>query len=189
MDGDRPIREMRSEIEAHVEQGAFVFLKWTCPQCGERCIDDVPNRFCTQGYRHEEKADGSPCGGFCTGYLFGYLLVEEVLAEEGFGDVPHLLVTQDFGGNASAIWAIALLSAQIQIPHRTAVKARPIWIYPAVSAAPVVPAMMLATEGLVAASSPITPSTSPPRIERTPTKAPAARSPLPADVVAIDGLH
>jgi hypothetical protein len=73
--GDRPISEMLPEIERHVALGRTVFLKWVCPACGERAIDNKPNRFCTQGYRHEEKKDGSMCGCLYTGELFGYLLV------------------------------------------------------------------------------------------------------------------
>ena len=75
MDGDREISELIPEIERLMDQGATVFLKWTCPGCGERVIANDADRFCTQGYRHEEKADGSPCGGFYTGTLFGYLVI------------------------------------------------------------------------------------------------------------------
>src|SRR2546427_3468714 len=39
-----------------------------------RSIDNEPNRFCTEGYVHEEKKDGTPCGHLYTGDLFGYLL-------------------------------------------------------------------------------------------------------------------
>ena len=78
MDGDRPITEMLSEIEQLAESGALVFLKWSCPACGERVIANEPNRYCSLGYRHEEKKDGSPCGCLYTGTLFGYLLVERL---------------------------------------------------------------------------------------------------------------
>lgn len=74
--GDRPIQEMLPEIESLVQRGALVYLKWNCPQCGERCIDNIPNRYCRLGYRHEEKQDGSVCGAVYTGELFGYLLVQ-----------------------------------------------------------------------------------------------------------------
>jgi len=75
MTDDRPIAEMLPEIERHVELGRTVYLKWTCPACGERAIANDPNRYCTQGYLHEEKKDGSPCGFLYRGDLFGYLVL------------------------------------------------------------------------------------------------------------------
>jgi hypothetical protein len=73
--GDRPIRDLIPEIERHVELGRVVLLKWVCPACGERVTSNDPNSYCTQGYVHEEKKDGTPCGQLYTGELFGYLLM------------------------------------------------------------------------------------------------------------------
>ena len=38
-------------------------------------VDNEPNRFCVEGYVHEEKKDGTPCGHLYTGDLYGYLLI------------------------------------------------------------------------------------------------------------------
>jgi ribosomal protein S27AE len=77
MEGDRPIQVLLPEIEGILDKGrdSVVFLKWTCPRCGERAIAHVANKFCTQGYVHKQRHDGSPCGGIYLGSLFGYAIV------------------------------------------------------------------------------------------------------------------
>jgi len=42
--------------------GTAFFQKWTCVRCGERVTGNVPNELFTMGH-HEERADGSFCGG------------------------------------------------------------------------------------------------------------------------------
>lgn len=53
---------------------ALVFIKWTCPGCGERVTADNPNTPCL-GNRHTEKADGSPCGVTHYGEYLGMMVV------------------------------------------------------------------------------------------------------------------
>ena len=39
-----------------------VYVKWTCPACGDRCVCDQPNTFYSR-YEHGTREDGTPCGG------------------------------------------------------------------------------------------------------------------------------
>ena len=48
-------------MKEHFDKGHIVYQKWTCAKCGERVTANIPNMI-TQNGRHEEKADGSPCG-------------------------------------------------------------------------------------------------------------------------------
>ncbi len=77
MEGDRPIAELLPEIEAMLDEDPdiLVFLKWSCPLCGERVMDDVPNRYCARGYKHTHREDGSACGAVYYGHEFGYAIV------------------------------------------------------------------------------------------------------------------
>jgi hypothetical protein len=59
---DFPFAECCKGAERMVQDGATVYQKWTCVRCGERVTANNPNSFTTFG-RHEEKADGQPCGG------------------------------------------------------------------------------------------------------------------------------
>jgi len=77
-EGDRPSKELIPEMDELIRQGHSVYVKWTCPKCGDRCRDDTPNRFCTEGYRHSTREDGSYCGGEYEGDLFGFMLVAGV---------------------------------------------------------------------------------------------------------------
>lgn len=54
---------------------ALIWIKWTCPGCGERVTADEPNTFCTQGYLHTTREDGTPCGIPYDGHLFGLRLI------------------------------------------------------------------------------------------------------------------
>ena len=54
---------------------AKFYLKWTCPQCGERVAADKPNVYCEEGYIHTECKDGSRCGAHYTGRLYGLRLI------------------------------------------------------------------------------------------------------------------
>jgi hypothetical protein len=42
--------------------GSVFFQKWTCVRCGERVTGNTPNMLSEFGH-HEERADGSACGG------------------------------------------------------------------------------------------------------------------------------
>jgi hypothetical protein len=68
----------------HVVAGTRVFIKWTCPACGERVTADDPMRLHPTGqlvwrpvYQHTERDDGSPCGHTVDVYTyrFGCMLV------------------------------------------------------------------------------------------------------------------
>jgi hypothetical protein len=72
---DKPITDMMDEINKWIEKGAEVYMKWTCPGCGERVASETANVHHTRGYRHGEKANGEFCGELYTGALFGYMLV------------------------------------------------------------------------------------------------------------------
>lgn len=61
------VQQMESILTASPH--AQLFVKWTCPQCGERVISDDANVFHAGGYRHEE------CGCLYTGEWFGLLAV------------------------------------------------------------------------------------------------------------------
>lgn len=71
-----------------VERGAQIFIKWTCPKCGERVISDDPMRIAQTGqlewrpgYQHTEREDGSPCGETVSVYTyrFGCMLMYSTL--------------------------------------------------------------------------------------------------------------
>lgn len=60
-------------MNAWLSKGYDVYVKWTCPQCGERAAANEPNTFNDGGYIHEEKLDGSPCGVLYHGPVYGLL--------------------------------------------------------------------------------------------------------------------
>jgi hypothetical protein len=66
-DIDQPFDVTLQRMEELIQRGAVVFVKWTCPGCGERCMSDVPNSICATGYYHTEKHDGTRCGTPYTG--------------------------------------------------------------------------------------------------------------------------
>lgn len=70
---DVPMGRLIEIMNAYIAKGYDVYVKWTCPKCGDRCISNEKNCFQTQGYRHEEKVDGSPCGEIYWGPLYGVL--------------------------------------------------------------------------------------------------------------------
>ena len=77
-DASRPLvecqtpQELVAAMERAMKQGWTVWVKWTCPACGERCLADDANVFAAGGYRHTEKQDGTPCGGLYFGPTYGY---------------------------------------------------------------------------------------------------------------------
>lgn len=71
MKGDRLIDDMLPEINQLIQAGAQVYLKWTCPGCGERVMANEPNCFYEMGFRHTDPN----CGHVYMGRRFGYLVV------------------------------------------------------------------------------------------------------------------
>lgn len=67
-DGDLDINELVRRAAPVMLSGAEVYIKWTCPSCGERVMLDKPLEFnqngaivVPSGLLHTEKDDGSPC--------------------------------------------------------------------------------------------------------------------------------
>ena len=63
-----PTSELLPMMDKLIEQGFNVFVKWTCPNCGERVTSLDANTFHTAGYMHDE------CGHLYTGDEFGIML-------------------------------------------------------------------------------------------------------------------
>jgi len=72
---DYEIADMLPRIDELIQQGCLVFLKWTCPWCEERVTASEPNVYRTEGYLHEDKADGEWCGSTYYGTRFNYVMV------------------------------------------------------------------------------------------------------------------
>lgn len=67
-EGDLTIDEAAREIIPLMNMGMTVFLKWTCPSCGERVVLDKALFYDQDGalvvpmaLLHTEKDDGTPC--------------------------------------------------------------------------------------------------------------------------------
>lgn len=58
-----------------MKKGFDVYVKWTCPKCGERVTCPTANSFYPAGFIHEEKADGSACGELYLGPTYGVMAV------------------------------------------------------------------------------------------------------------------
>ena len=71
---DLPLDEALAML-ATLPEGVLWYLKWTCPKCKERVTCNEPMTVYKQGYIHEEREDGSPCGELYTGNMFGCFLV------------------------------------------------------------------------------------------------------------------
>lgn len=80
---DRPIAELLPEIDGFIARGATVYIKWTCPKCGERVIADEPNVYNALGYRHTERQDGTPCDGLYLGTVFGLAVIASGASLDG----------------------------------------------------------------------------------------------------------
>ena len=50
------------DMDEFIGEGWDVYVKWTCPRCGERVMCETPNTFYAGGFRHAVRADGEPCG-------------------------------------------------------------------------------------------------------------------------------
>lgn len=83
MPEDKPLEEIIKMVESIAEKGGSAFIKWTCPKCGERVICAEANTTYEKGYQHEERGDGTPCGGLYTGNKFGLLAISQTELKEG----------------------------------------------------------------------------------------------------------
>ena len=72
--GDLPLpeiaRQMASILDSHPPGHARVYIKWTCPRCGERCISGTPNLINTS-YKHDDEH----CGAIYTGQQYGLMVI------------------------------------------------------------------------------------------------------------------
>lgn len=96
-EGDLPLTELASQVAPLIEEGHAIFLKWTCPACGERVTSSDPLSIVTHPvthlpcvalhalYKHSEKDDGTACDCIipAAGSRFGYTVVT--------GDIDWLL--------------------------------------------------------------------------------------------------
>jgi hypothetical protein len=82
-----PLAECNRAVERVLRDnpGSAFYQKWTCSKCGERVTGNIPNKLFWEGH-HEERADGSPCGGITdirkTGCNYTLHLVFGGLADE-----------------------------------------------------------------------------------------------------------
>lgn len=98
---DGTFTQIANPIYAQLTAGNVVFLKWTCPACGERVTSSEPLKLVDHpefpdgskkvvafppGYTHTEKDDGSPCGHLVDirTYRFNFTLIM------GSGDLSWL---------------------------------------------------------------------------------------------------
>ena len=85
---DIDAQELCNLVGPLIDHGDKVYIKWTCPACGERVTatdqlqtikgyDSKPAVLLHQYYRHDEKANGAPCGESVTAQTgrFGILVV------------------------------------------------------------------------------------------------------------------
>lgn len=72
---DIPTERLIPLMEQYMSFGFDTFVKWTCPECGERCAANEPNTFNEGGYQHTTRSDGSPCGATYHGDLYGFMAV------------------------------------------------------------------------------------------------------------------
>lgn len=68
---DKHIREIMEMVKPILESGGLVYLKWTCPKCGERVTADEANTYHADGYIHTEPY----CGYHYKGTQYGFLVV------------------------------------------------------------------------------------------------------------------
>ena len=72
---DRPLENIIQLIDQtlHRIPTAKLYIKWTCPGCGDRCIADEPNVVYRHGYAHDR------CGTHYDGAAgYGLLLVHSL---------------------------------------------------------------------------------------------------------------
>lgn len=69
MEGDKTIEELRGFMEEIMNAGGNVWIKWTCPKCGDRVTANEANTVYMQGYKHED------CGEVYRGDTYGLFVV------------------------------------------------------------------------------------------------------------------
>src|SRR5260370_28532217 len=66
--GDVAVDELLRLMDEVMAAGAIaVYVKWTCPRCGDRVVADAACSFHPEGYTHTTRADGTPCGHLYVG--------------------------------------------------------------------------------------------------------------------------
>lgn len=86
-EGDLPYPAIVDAMNAWIAKGYHVFIKWTCPLCGDRPMANEPDEFHTGGYVHEERHDGTPCGHLYTGGLYGLMAFKTDPTSEDLAEV------------------------------------------------------------------------------------------------------
>lgn len=81
--------ELLEEMEAVLARypSAKLFVKWTCPKCGERVTSTDANTFHSKGFYHDE----DNCGALYTGPYWGYAAMFTSVrdANKFFGVTPE----------------------------------------------------------------------------------------------------
>ena len=67
------VQELIAAADRLIARGFQIWIKWTCPRCGDRCCADEPNTFCAHGYRHSTRENGEPCGHHYNGQRYGLM--------------------------------------------------------------------------------------------------------------------
>lgn len=65
------VDELIDGMNRAIVHGFLAYVKWTCPECGQRCASGEPNVFRSAGYYHDEPN----CGALYKGPYFGLALV------------------------------------------------------------------------------------------------------------------
>lgn len=70
--------ELIEAMKKFIDEDFICYVKWTCEGCGERVTCSTHNAIFTEGYRHTEKADGSPCGFVSYPEKFGMVVMKAI---------------------------------------------------------------------------------------------------------------
>ena len=75
---DLHVTDLIKQMEALLRENPHVqlFVKWTCPNCGQRAMSAEPNVFHAQGYVHED------CGFLYAGDYYGFMAAFTIGKEE-----------------------------------------------------------------------------------------------------------
>jgi len=80
---DYEIGDMLPRMNELIQDGCLIYLKWTCPACGERVTSTEANSYQTGGYLHDEKMNDEPCGATYYGTKFNYVMISSTGTERG----------------------------------------------------------------------------------------------------------
>jgi rubrerythrin len=77
---NRPVKDVSREelikmMDQLIKGGNEVFVKWTCPKCGDRCIANEKNTFNVSGYIHETRENGERCDTHYNGDQWGLMAI------------------------------------------------------------------------------------------------------------------